>query len=162
VLLQHLADPDTLKFHFLAGSSGKLTTNGRVGIGTTVPKQALDVSGSITTTDKGNITVGNAKQIGATNGTDGEIAGNKALYLFNNGSTLKLDAYDYGLVTPLNFNLGGNGGHVRVDGGGKGAFRVSQLTTTQRDAMTPENGMIIYNTTTNQFNFYENGAWVTK
>jgi hypothetical protein len=36
------------------------------------------------------------------------------------------------------------------------------MTTTVRDAMTAENGVIIYNTTTTVFNFYENGAWVTK
>lgn len=28
--------------------------------------------------------------------------------------------------------------------------------------MTAVNGMIIYNTTDDQFNFYEAGAWVTK
>jgi hypothetical protein len=43
-----------------------------------------------------------------------------------------------------------------------GAFIVPRMTETQRDALTAVNGMIIYNTTTNQFNFYENGAWVTK
>lgn len=41
------------------------------------------------------------------------------------------------------------------------ALIVSRLTTTQRDAMTAVNGMIIYNSTTNAFNFRENGAWVT-
>jgi hypothetical protein len=43
-----------------------------------------------------------------------------------------------------------------------GAFIVPRMTTTQRNALAAVNGMIIYNTTTNQFNFYENGAWVTK
>jgi hypothetical protein len=43
-----------------------------------------------------------------------------------------------------------------------GALIVPRMTTVQRDALTPLNGMIIYNTTTNLFNFYENGAWVTK
>jgi len=43
-----------------------------------------------------------------------------------------------------------------------GAFIVPRMTTGQRDALTPVNGMIIYNTTDNQFNFYENDAWVTK
>jgi hypothetical protein len=43
-----------------------------------------------------------------------------------------------------------------------GAFIVPRMTTAQRDALTAMNGMIIYNTTTNQFNFRENGAWVLK
>jgi hypothetical protein len=43
-----------------------------------------------------------------------------------------------------------------------GALIVPRMTTAQRDALTAVNGMIIYNTTTNQFNFRENGAWVTK
>ncbi len=43
-----------------------------------------------------------------------------------------------------------------------GALIVPRMTTAQRNALTAVNGMIIYNTTTNQFNFYENGAWVTK
>ena len=41
-------------------------------------------------------------------------------------------------------------------------FQAPNLTTTERNALTPANGMIIYNTTTNVFNFYENGVWVTK
>ena len=43
-----------------------------------------------------------------------------------------------------------------------GALTVSRMTTTQRDALTPINGMVVYNTTTTAWNFYEAGAWVTK
>jgi hypothetical protein len=43
-----------------------------------------------------------------------------------------------------------------------GALIVPRMTTTQREALTAVNGMVIYNTTTNAFNFYENGAWVVK
>ncbi|MBI3193374.1 MAG: hypothetical protein HYZ34_02780 [Ignavibacteriae bacterium] len=43
-----------------------------------------------------------------------------------------------------------------------GAFIVPRMTTSQRNALSAVNGMIIYNTETNQFNFYENGSWVTK
>lgn len=39
------------------------------------------------------------------------------------------------------------------------AILLSRMTTTQRDAMTPINGMIIYNTTTNTIQGYQNGAW---
>ena len=41
-------------------------------------------------------------------------------------------------------------------------FTVPRISASQRDALTAVNGMIIYNTTTDQFNFYENGAWVIK
>jgi hypothetical protein len=43
-----------------------------------------------------------------------------------------------------------------------GAFIVPRMTTAQRNALASVNGMIIYNTSTNQFNFRENGAWVLK
>lgn len=42
-----------------------------------------------------------------------------------------------------------------------GALIVSRMTTGQRDALTPVDGMIIYNTTNVRFNFRENGAWVS-
>ena len=42
-----------------------------------------------------------------------------------------------------------------------GAFLPPRMTTAQRNALTASNGMIIYNATTNQFNFREGGSWVT-
>jgi len=43
-----------------------------------------------------------------------------------------------------------------------GALIVPRMTSTQRDALPEINGSIIYNTTAEQFNFRENGSWVTK
>ena len=44
----------------------------------------------------------------------------------------------------------------------QGGFYVAQMTTAQRDRIdTLRNGMIVYNTDANAFNFYQNGAWVT-
>jgi hypothetical protein len=39
-------------------------------------------------------------------------------------------------------------------------LQIPRLTTTQRNALTPANGMMIYNTTTTQFEFYQAGAWL--
>ncbi len=38
-------------------------------------------------------------------------------------------------------------------------LQIPSLTTTERNALTPVAGMLIYNETTTQFNKYENGAW---
>lgn len=40
------------------------------------------------------------------------------------------------------------------------AVLISRMTTTQRNALTAVNGMQIYNTTTTQNEYYENGSWV--
>jgi len=41
-----------------------------------------------------------------------------------------------------------------------GALLLPRMNTTQRDALTAVNGMQIYNSTLNEFQMYENGAWV--
>jgi len=41
----------------------------------------------------------------------------------------------------------------------EGEVKIGSLTTTERDALTGVNGLILYNETTNQLESYENGAW---
>jgi len=45
----------------------------------------------------------------------GAASGNKLIYLYNDGSTIKLDSYDYGVGGALNINIGGNGGYTTID-----------------------------------------------
>ena len=40
------------------------------------------------------------------------------------------------------------------------AVQLASMTTTQRNALTAANGMVIYNTTTNKFQGYANSVWV--
>jgi hypothetical protein len=52
-----------------------------------------------------------------------------------------------------------NAAKIIITDGANHYLQVPQLTTTQRDALTPVNGMIIYNSTTVQFERYQGGAW---
>ena len=49
---------------------------------------------------------------------------------------------------------------VTTNGGADSFIQFGSVTTTQRDALTAANGMVIYNSSTNKFQGYENGAWV--
>lgn len=40
------------------------------------------------------------------------------------------------------------------------AFRLANITSTERAALTPENGDLIYNTTVNKIQAYQNGSWI--
>lgn len=62
-----------------------------------------------------------------------------------------------GLGVVQNANIGGQ---LALTGTDK-AFLPNKLTETQRDALTPVAGMQIYNTSTNQNNFYNGTNWVT-
>ena len=79
--------------------------DGNVGIGTISPNRKLEV-GSV-----GSSIPSSTAQIATETGI-GATSGNKIIYLFNNGTTTKLDAYDYGTNTPLAVQLGGNGNMV--------------------------------------------------
>ena len=54
-------------------------------------------------------------------------------------------------------DLAGDNGPI---GPYRDAIILASLTTTQRNALTAMNGMLIYNSTLNVFQRYENGAWV--
>ena len=62
--------------------------------------------------------------------------------------------FGFGTVAPTEkFEFDGN---AKVNG----FIQFGSLTTAERDALTAVNGMVIYNTTLNKFQGYENTAWV--
>lgn len=61
-----------------------------------------------------------------------------------------------GTLTSLIVNGNVNAGNVLVGGG---IFRLGSLTSAQIANITPSNGDMVYNSTLNKFQGYENGAW---
>lgn len=64
--------------------------------------------GSSSTISTGYTGVYGTPMVGAYNGS-------KLIYLYNDGTTLKLDAYNYGTPSGLNIQIGGNGGYAFTD-----------------------------------------------
>lgn len=84
-------------------------------------------------------------------------------YIGNGGKLIRIAAGETSLEFADNISLSG----LTVNGSldvstTTGAFIVPRMTTGERDAKSGINGEIIYNTSDNQFNFYENSGWVTK
>ncbi len=70
-----------------------------------------------------------------------------------------------GNIVFRNYQNGSFGTRLTISGnvlmeGTTGALILSRLTTTQQNALTGVNGMIIYNTSTNKVRAYAGGAWV--
>lgn len=88
-------------------------------------------------------------------------------YAHGAGVTIVLsDDWNYwqDMATGLNdkVNIGGDTmtGLLQFSGATNPGIKMNNLTTVQRDALTPANGEVIYNTTTGELNVYQGGAWV--
>ncbi len=135
--------------------------SGYVGIGTESPTAKLDVE-----INTAGVYAGKFFQDSGTEGhgllveTDGNGGGSYAFSVVT----------DKGITSHVALKILGNG-KIGIGAGPTastqlaiasttGAFLLPRMTTAQRNALTPLNGMVIYNTTNNRNEFRENGAWV--
>lgn len=65
--------------------------------------------------------------------------------------------FGFGTFTPATNARVDVGGNLHITGG---YTQFGSLTSTERDALTAANGMVIYNTTNNKFEGYQNGGWI--
>jgi len=96
------------------------------------------------------------------NDDDASVAINRIGY--NGGTTKYRNTYIGNGKNAYILSVDGSAAGVTVEGhltmqATTGYILLNVLTTTQRDALTPVGGMLIYNSTTNKFQGY-NGAWV--
>ena len=142
---------------------------GNVGIGTTSPGYKLDVSGVINTSGD-QLLFSGGSGLGSDPATATATLYNRAgvgptfsgyQVVFRTGVTpaerLRIDPdgnVGIGTASPTASTL--------LDlTSTTGALLVPRMTTTQRDALTPSNGMVIYNTTVAAMQVYQNSAWLT-
>lgn len=91
----------------------------------------------------------NATQLGIQVRDAATPIGSSLFAIQNNAGSTSYLGVDVNGITTTNF----------VGSGTVGAVRVHNLTTTQKNALTAANGMIVYDTTLNQMQCYINGAW---
>ena len=89
--------------------------------------------------------------------TSGRIGGIRATHRSNeNQNTVSINAqsHDFGVTTSK--NIGTN----LLNSFSDMPFQFPSFTTTARNAMSPGNGWVLYNSTDNKLQVYANGAWV--
>jgi hypothetical protein len=143
----------------------RITSTGNVGIGTATPGAALQV---VSTTSADQLRVGydttNYYKIGRNTangvlhfqGTQATYNGYNFLSQAGTSSFFIKDSGSVGIGTAAP-----NASAILDLTSTTRALLIPRMTTTQRDALTAVNGMLIYNSTLNKFQGYEGGAWAS-
>jgi len=157
-------DTQVLNANLWTASSGNVyRTTGNVGVGTNAPEEALTVIG--------NLFAGSA------------AGSNKQLRLYGRDSAGTNPIIDYSSAAnnPFILSTSSNNNDIvfRPNGTGKvgignatpaaildiasttSGLLIPRMTTAERDAIaSPSNGLQVYNTVTNQLNYYNGSSWV--
>lgn len=152
--------------------SAQLTilTDGSVGIGTTSPTNILDVKLADSVVNGEHVVVAidnNSDTAGVRIGwrADGAAITGSSIRAINSTPLLLGTSSAPTAITILNSGKVGIGttapatSAVLELASTTGALLVPRMTTTQKNALTAVNGMLVYDSTLNKFHGYENGAW---
>jgi cytoskeletal protein CcmA (bactofilin family) len=146
-----------------------LTYDGKTGFGTFTPTEKLDVRGS-------GVFTGNVSAASAIIAGEVQAAAFKGT-LVSDDSSIIIDGVTGAITAPSAIIAGevqaaafkgtlvGDDSSIIIDGitgaiTSPSYVQFGSLTTTERNALTATNGMVIYNTTDNKFQGYEAGSWV--
>jgi hypothetical protein len=137
----------------------------KVGIGTYTPAYKLDVDGDghianftfttnvLDTDDSSGITITPAVTISSDLTVENDVHVTNTVYADRFESTTTGTP---SIEAAVNLDLTA-GNAVRIT---SSVLRLASFTTTNRDLLAAQNGDIIYNTSANKFQGYENGVWV--
>ncbi len=146
----------------------------RHGFGTATPQRVFHIIGPDGVVSSFPSSVGAADLLLFENNSNANMAligsataTSLALKMYKSGATVHAGAISYNNNTDTMIIQTGEATRFTIDGNGiisctstTGAFKVNSLTTTQRNALTAANSMIVYNTTTGKFQGRAGGAWV--
>lgn len=137
----------------LSGRGGKINFQGDAVFGATIESE-IGINGNLKITAPiNNCLIEGGSEVKLTNTT--AVAGGITI-----DGTLGVVIKTTGVPTGGDIDLQPKDGNIDC-ASTTGALIVTRMTTTERDALTAINGMMIYNTTANAFQKRENGAWVT-